>query len=134
MRSVVVMCLSMFSIAGAHAADFTAPLLNETGKPFTVCIRYDPPSGPSKACAEETPLSVGQAIFDALNQPESLTNDGVIARGNLALKIREAKDLEITANERDVIKAALFSAVQKLGYRPVAVVQVLKIIDPAAVK
>ena len=130
-----------FIATQAAATDFTAPLLNEEGKPFSICRKYDfpgiatgAPTGP-KQCVEEVPLSIGQTIFDALNQPEkSLTNDGIVSRGLLALKVREAKDLELTASERDAVKAAMFSALQSLGYKPVAIVQVLKVIDPAAVK
>ena len=98
-----------FIATQAAATDFTAPLLNEEGKPVSICRKYDfpgiatgAPTGP-KQCVEEVPLSIGQTIFDALNQPEkSLTNDGIVSRGLLALKVRAQGGARIGADALSV--------------------------------
>ncbi len=56
-----------------------------------------------------------------------------MSRGLLAIKVKSAKDMELTDVQRDVAKAALLNSL-KNGNFPVAIVQALKIIDPAAVK
>lgn len=133
------LAVALFAAGPAAAIDFTTPVLKEDGQPFTRCAEFDAqtnaPAGGSPRCLREEALTLGQLLFDALNAPESgLTNDGIVARGLLALKVRGAKDLELDDRQRDVAKAVLFSAVAKLGYKPVAIVRALELIDPAAVK
>lgn len=122
------------SLTPALAVDFTAPLLNPDGIPYKKCVKPDPDD--ARACAKDgfVDQSLGRFIADALNLVDpSVTNEGIVSRGLLALKVRDAKNLELTATERDVIKAALLSSYSKAGNAPVAIVTALKVIDPAAV-
>src|SRR5215469_6221707 len=124
--------LFALAAAPAAAADFTQGVPSESGQPYAECARTDP--GDAARCVETHPLTLGHMIANALNAPVAgLKPEEIVARGLLALKVRDAKDLELDDKERDLAKAALFAAVDKLGYKPVAVVQVLKVIDPAAV-
>lgn len=122
--------------SGAYAADFTQAVENEDGKAFTRCTEFTPTApGIPPTCAHEVPTTLGQVIFDALNVPDQgLTNEGIVSRGLLALRVRDAKALELSDKERDVVKSSLYAAVQRLGYRPVLVVKVLQVIDPPALK
>lgn len=129
--ALIVLC----STNSASAIDFTKPLLNEDGVAFTVCLKYDPAVGQQVRCIEETSLTLGRMVFEALNVAEASTPpDAIVARGLLALKVRDAKDLDLDDKQRDLIKTALFAAAQKLGYKPVVIVQALRVIDPASVK
>lgn len=131
--ALVFLCSS----TSASAIDFTKPLLNEEGVAFTVCVKYDIMALGQQTgrCIDETPLTLGRMVFEALNVAEASTPpDAIVARGLLALKVREAKDLDLDDKQRDLIKTSLFAAAQKLGYKPVVIVQALRIIDPASVK
>jgi len=129
---VLALMLATF-VAPAAAADFTQLVPSENGQPYVECVKNEP--GDPGRCVETQSLTLGHMIANALNAPaQGLKPEEIVARGLLVLKVRDAKDLELDDKERDLVKAAMFAAVEKLGYKPVAVVQVLKVIDPAAVK
>ena len=138
LRTSIITAILIACVMPAHAIDFTAPLLNEDGKPYEKCAKFEPAKqdqpGAQPICKETVSITLGQFVFDALNVPEQgLTNEGIVSRGLLAIKVKSAKDMELTDVQRDVAKAALLNSL-KNGNFPVAIVQALKIIDPAAVK
>lgn len=117
------------------AIDFTQALINPDGQPYKRCAKPDP--GNPAQCAKDgfVDQTLGRLVIDALNIiDQSLGNDGIVARGLLAFKVRDAHDLELTDKERDTIKAALLASYTKAGVTPTAIVQALRVIDPAAVK
>jgi hypothetical protein len=130
---------AVITATAAHAIDFETLILNEDGKPYTNCVRFDAPKGDQAAgprvCAEEAQITLGQFVFDALNMPDqSVAATDVVARGSLALRIKSEKKFDLNDKERDLAKSVLLASVGKMGNRPVAVVQALRFIDPAAVK
>lgn len=130
MRVTALVAAMLLLTVNARATDFTVPLLNEDGKPYEKCLKMDP-AQPGQ-CVDKQQITLGRFLFDALNVSEpGLTNEGIVSRGLLALKVRDAKDLDLTDVQRDVAKAALFNST-KSGNFPVAIVQALKVIDPAA--
>jgi len=132
MRATIFAAL-LVAASPAVAADFSQPVASEEGPPYVECAKPDPAD--AAKCSQTRPLTLGHMIANALNAPtQGLRPEEIVARGLLALKVRDAKELKLDDKERDLAKAALFAAVDKLGYKPVAVVQALKVIDPAAVK
>jgi len=132
MKFIAAATLALLAVPAA-AADFTQPVMSESGIPYIECSKAD--VADAGKCLSYGDLTLGHMIANALNAPAAgLKPEEIVGRGLLALKVRDAKDAELDDKERDLVKAALFAAVEKLSYKPVAVVQVLKVIDPAALK
>lgn len=116
--------------APALAVDFTAPLLNEDGRPYERCV--GPPRPDTRDPCEKTALTLGQFVYDALNTNDTpMKPDEIVSRGTLAIKVKTARDLELSKEQRDLITTALFGSKSSF---PVAIVQALRIIDPAAAR
>jgi len=135
MKSVLVAAaLAVALVTPALAVDFSAPVTKEDGEPYMECLKPDPANA-NNCLAPTVPMTLGHMVANALNVPApGLKNDVIVARGLLAMKIREARSVDLTAQERDLIKACLFESVERLSYRPVAVVQALRAIDPASLE
>lgn len=120
--------------SAAFAVDFSQPVNSETGQPYQECVKPDPVK-PAECPGGLTSMTLGHMVSGALNVvDQGAKNDDVVFRGLLALKVREAHEIDLNARERDAITKAMFAAGTTLGYRPVAIVQALHEIDPAALK
>jgi hypothetical protein len=130
----VAIAVSLFATP-ASAIDFTAPLINPDGVPYKKCVKPDPDD--ARQCAKDgyVDQTLGRFVADALNIVDpSVTNEGIVSRGLLALKVRDAANLDLSDKERDVIKAAVLASYAKAGTQPTVIVTVLKIIDPASTR
>lgn len=135
MKIIIIVVAAATCVSGpARAIDFTAPLLNPDGQAYKKCVKPDPDNPVQCARDGFVDQTLGRFVSDALNVvDQSVTNEGIVSRGLLALKIKDARDIDLTAAERDVIRAALLASYAKAGNQPVAIVNALKVIDPAAV-
>lgn len=135
MRKIILAALAVTLASPALAIDFTAPLLNPDGIAYRRCVKPDQ-ENPNQ-CARDgfVDQTLGAFIADALNVTDpGAKADGIVARGRLALKIRQAHDLDLSASERDLIKEAFTRAYAAGAASAVSIVQALSVIDPAALK
>lgn len=109
----------------AVAADFSSVITDPDGKPFPSC------SDPKLAeCAK--PFTLGAAASAALLTQslgdERMTAEQKVSRAALALKVRDAGQLDLKAEDVAMIKDAVGKA-----YQPLVVYRVFGLVDPASV-
>lgn len=134
MRTTVTVAGLLLSLlaAPASALDFTTPILDQNGHAARERIKdgvYDPAS---------PVVTLGSAISTALFAPPQADPPGargapadpirLAKRAALALRLRDAKDFDLTAEQVVEIKATIAI------FPPIIVLRVIEAIDPASLK
>lgn len=121
MKFAILAAALLFAPA-AYALDFTSPLTDITGKPIPNCDTSQP-------CGKVLTLGDAAAIAmlapDAQNAPQT-PGDEKVKRFQLALKVHDAKDVKLTAEETTLIKAQIAKV-----YPPLIVGRSWELLDPA---
>lgn len=123
MKIALFLTLLLSIPSSALALDFTAPLTDFDGKPIPNC--------PTPAPCDKV-LMLGDAAAIALLAPDApngpqTAGDEKVKRFQLALKIRGAKDVKLSAEETALIKAQIAK-----DYPPLIVGRAWALLDPAA--
>ena len=117
------------SILPSAAADFSAVIQDADGKPMAKCSENTP------ACAVPTTLGdvASAALFatfpDENDARNPLSAAEKVKRAALALRIRSAGNVDMTAEETALIKSVVGKA-----YSPIIVYRAWALLDPASVK
>ena len=113
----------------AWATDFTKPILDEKGQPARERMLKEGGYDLSSNVVTIGMVAAAGLLSPPQADPRSPQDPLALAkRAILALKIREAKDLSLVAEETMLIKSSLSI------FPPLTVLRVLEAIDPAAVK
>lgn len=117
--------------ARAAEVDLSTLVMDASGKPFQRCTAYVPASAPPQ-CAASVDQTLGALLTTAFDRPPDpgLTIMQQAQRGALALRLAAGGTIDLSVDDVKVIEAQL----EKLGMNPVAMVRVLTVIDPAALK
>ena len=135
LRTIALIAAVSISLAAAaqetpHKIDMTVVLQNEAGKPATDEFDFIPTRDQPR-CENCPPLTLGHAIAHALfvqfPDERDLLAEQKWARGTLAMRIKDAKDAALSAEEVAVVKRLL----AKL-YGPIVVMQAFPLLDPNA--
>lgn len=118
------------SPASAAVVDFNVVLNDETGKPYTDCVRWEN----ATVCAESTPLTLGRLAVAALDRrfddEKNISGVEQVKRGALAMAIVTTPTLDIDSTQNDLIRRLI----AKLGTKSTIIYQAWKLLDPASVK
>lgn len=122
---VLAFAFSIALASAASAADFTAPILDFDNAPASAC----PPSEP--ACGKVLTLSdvAVASLMGAFPDERDLSGDEKIKRFALAMRVRNAKDATLTAEEISLLKKLIGKA-----YGPLVVGRAYPMIDPGEKK
>lgn len=127
---LVTVTTLMFSIP-AIAADFTKKILDEDGKPFTVCIEQK--KGAPNECVREEDLTLGRAARNALGvsypDEQGISGDEKYHRAEVSQAIVGATELKLKAEDVALIKRLIAKF-----YGPRVVFQAWRELDPPAEK
>jgi hypothetical protein len=118
LKKLALLALLIASIATpVYAIDFTTVLVDLAGKPIVI---------------EEGPMTLGAAAAAALvgqYKDDNPAGQDKVKRWALAMRVHNAKDIELTADDVKLIKDMVAKA-----YGPLIVGQVWAIVDPASAK
>jgi hypothetical protein len=119
MRTLVILLASCLFVAFASAHDFTTILVGLDGKPLTL-----EQASPPVTLGDVSAIALTSSFKD-----ENPSGTEKVKRWALALRVRTAKDVELTADDVKLIKDLVAK-----GFGPLIVGQVWSILDPASVK
>lgn len=131
MRTLAALLLST-TLANAIEIDFATPLLDLDNKPYRDCVK---PNITKTECDEWVNHTLGLIAYSALDRPEQGTS--VIEQAKRAVLARMVYPGK---NEKHVVDVSaaeitqMVEAVGKLGLRPVEVMRVIELLDPARLK
>jgi hypothetical protein len=127
-KYVLLSCLLITSAAlgdGALKFDFTTVPLDANDTPFMECV-----DSADKDCKITRPWTMGAIVLKALAMPEQgLDPVESVKRGQLALRVYKATDVQLTAEEITLIKKQMAKI-----YSPIVCARVFVILDPAEKK
>ena len=122
------MLVSFFMVAfvsSAFAADFTAPILDFDNTPASACPASDPGCGKVLTLSDVAIAS----LMGTFPDERDLSGEEKIKRFGLAMRIRNAKDISLTAEE-----IALLKKIIGRSYGPLVVGRAYPMIDPGEKK
>lgn len=121
-RLLLLLLLTTSAWADPRSIDFTVPILDADGQPFTEC----PDGPPTPDCKNKRDITLGFVVLRALSVPEqNLKPEDGLLRGKLALRLYKAKDEHLTAEELVLIKAQVAKA-----WGPLIVARTFALLDP----
>lgn len=118
--------------AGAVEIDFATKLVDLDGKPYRDCVK---PNVTKTECDEWIEHTLGLIAYSALDRAEQGTN--VLEQAKRAVLARMVYPGKNTTHVVDVSAAEITLMVEqigKLGLRPVEVMRVIELLDPARLK
>jgi hypothetical protein len=132
MRSLAILLLltTAASAADGRSINFATVITNEDGKPIIECT--DPPTVVSTdpACKSKRDVTLGILAFRALSFPEQgVSGEDNLLRGNLALRVYKAGELQLSVEEIALIKKRIGAV-----FTPVLIARCFPLLDPATAK
>ena len=127
--AAVLTVLSPISAFAASPIDMTTPLHNLDGSVAKDTFQQQADDPKCERCG---PLTLGQVVSYALFMPsdedKGLAPDQKFARGALAMRVRDAKNAELSAEEIAVIKKCIGRS-----FSPLIIAETFPMLDPNAV-
>lgn len=123
MRKIV--CLLAFLATPALAADFTAPILDFDNGPASACPASEPACGKVLTLSDVSVAS----LMGVFPDERDLNGDEKVKRFALAMRVRNAKDITLTAEEISLLKRLIGKS-----YGPLVVGRAWPMIDPGEKK
>jgi hypothetical protein len=93
----------------AYATDFTKFIVNpfsDPKEPYQTCKKSDPTDPTGRKCAKDGsgPLTLSELCVAAINSNKAATYEEIVKRGDLAISIRNNKDITLKSEQIDIIK------------------------------